>query len=61
MKNSTSILRVLRTQLIRLIVSALLLSVAASATNVYVKCSGSADNDKAFHSINDALNTLDYM
>jgi hypothetical protein len=61
MKDYKPILCALRTQLIRLVVSALLLSVAASASNVNVNCSGSADNDKAFHSINDALNTLDYM
>ena len=61
MKDYKPILCALRTQLIRLVVSALLLSVAASASNVNVNCSGSADNDKTFHSINDALNALDYM
>jgi Right handed beta helix region len=61
MKDCKSILCVLCTQLMCLVVSALLLSVAASASNVNVNCSGANDNDKAFHSINDALNTLDLI
>jgi hypothetical protein len=61
MKNCKSILYGLRTQLICLVFSASLLSMPASATNVNVNCSGSADNEKAFHSINDALNTLDLI
>jgi hypothetical protein len=48
-----------RTQLTCLIVSMLLFSVAASSTNVNVDCSSSGP--AAFHSINDALKTLDLV
>ena len=62
MKNCKSILRVLRAQFIYLFFSAWLLSVPALATNVNVNCSSSNnDNEKAFHSINDALKTLDLV
>lgn len=51
-----------RTQFICLVFSVLLLSVPVFATNVNVICSGTHDdNEKAFHSINDALNTLDLI
>jgi hypothetical protein len=62
MKNCESTLCVLQRRFICLVFSALLLSVLVSATDVKVNCSGAKeDNDQAFHSINDALKTLDLI
>ncbi|HWY55053.1 MAG TPA: right-handed parallel beta-helix repeat-containing protein [Terriglobales bacterium] len=54
-----SALQLKRTRLFPFVFSALLLAVPAYASNVNVDCSGSSP--AAFHSINDALNTLDLI
>ena len=66
MKNCGSTPCVLRTRFVCLGFLVLLLSALASATDVKVNCSGTKEdakdnNDQAFHSINDALKTLDLI
>ncbi len=66
MKNFGSTPCVLRTRFVCLGFLVLLLSALASATDVKVNCSGTKEdakdnNDQAFHSINDALKTLDLI